>query len=363
MSNLVKPMSLLAASSLLLSACVAIPVSDNILFAVPPLGDIIADQVADIQNQANEGVELDLDRHDEDYQELTDLFGPDQRHEGRIKLLFGIALEEADDYEFELSANNESSDWNVKAEDFIPTRHERRHLPTAYGTVETLYVEAADMRTEGQTRPVFVHCYGNGASLYNNAAFTALALLPYGDILQFEYPGFAGASEEERSALRKVENFDPMTDALAADLNARSANRPVILWGHSLGGIVCANLATKLNTIDGLVLETTGNDVEEIARAVVPLYAKPFVRLKPDERLSAYRISDMLRGFEPPILVLGARQDETLSVRLARRLHKALIKAELDSRYIEFADANHLSVKSQAELTPLIDNLIDSLER
>ncbi len=359
----------LSLSVFLMTGCTTVPISDNILFAIPPLGDIISEQVADLTTTANttsaattaDDVEFETNASNEELAELVEFFGRNQKHEGDINLLMGVALKVPDDYKFDLSFGKDTRAWKFTKDDFIPTHRNRLSIEAGYGPVDTLYVEATDIDEPRTARPLIVHCYGNGASLYNNATFTTLDLLPYGDVVQFEYPGFGGGTAEERTALRKVANFDLMTDALAADLNAQEIERPLIFWGHSLGGIVCANIASKVPQTDAVILEATGNDILDIAHAQIPIYAKPFIRLDIDEQLTDYRITDMLADFSAPILVLGAKKDKTLKVTLSRRIHKALIKIGRDSQYVELPGANHISIKSDPSLPDTINSFLQRI--
>ena len=316
-------------AAIFLSAC-AFTVDERILFASPSLSDLL-----DQSEDGSDGVTFTLGFEDElakriDSGEIGEhsreaiearrqiaLYGRSREHEGKIGLFNGYLFDQPEEFEFELSANSESLIWNLGKDDFIPSSHERSHLETSYGPLETLYIYADDQGDISAPRPLFVHCYGNAANLYNNGTFTALSALPYGDILQFEYPGFFGPDTEKNDLLRTAENFDIMIEALAADINQSAPKRPVIFWGHSLGGLVCSELAARVDTTDGLILETTGANVRAIARAFLPRFSSLFVNLKVAEGLEKYDIPNALETFDAPVLVLGARKDKTLNIDLS----------------------------------------------
>ena len=284
-------------------------------------------------------------------------------HEGRAGLYLGYLLDQPAALNFTFSANRESFVWQRTEQDFRPTRLRWRDLAAQYGTLRTLYIEAVDTTETAAAdpvRPLIVHCHGNSSNLYNNATYTALSLLPFGDVLQFEYPGFDKATAKA-SGLRRIANFDPMVATLAKDLNAQAIERPLLFWGHSLGGLICAELAAVVEQTDGLILEATGASAESIVQALAPKIAGPFVRYQLDDRLSAYSLSESLRDFDQPVLVLGAKQDKTLPVRLSQEVFATLKAEERDVSYAEFPQANHLSVKAQPSLGRTIEGFLQAL--
>ncbi len=358
--NFLRPAT--AALTLLgLSACVTTDIGDNILFSAPSFDPLIreayAPQIAAYQEEIKTAREKNLpfDNELKSKEDVIRWFGPEGSHEGRAGVFMGILLDQSvGNFVFDINSGGETSTLELTKADYVKTNVSHDRLNAPYGPLDLLYVEKSDIDTPRNKRPLIVHCYGNGSNVYNGGAATALSLLLYGDVIQFDYPGFFGSTQQDLKDLRKLSNFEPMTDALAEYFNAQATNRPLIFWGHSLGGLVCANLAGKVPAADGLILETTGNDAETIAKAVVPAYIKPFIRLRVDPRLKQYRIDDMINGFGAPILVMGAKKDKTLSAALARKLDEALKEKGFDSQYKEFPNANHLSVKQDEALPDII---------
>ena len=126
-------------------------------------------------------------------------------------------------------------------------------------------------------------------------------------------------------------------------------DRPLILWGHSLGGFVCTNLLSELEAVDGLVLETSVRNAKEVADIATPWFAKPFVRVVISEELAQFDNVAALAGRDLPILVLGAGEDKTLPVPLSRNLSGALEAAGHDVVYAEFENANHISIATEPD--------------
>lgn len=199
-------------------------------------------------------------------------------------------------------------------------------------------------KPENDTRPLILYCGGNNGDRNRSGVYYALKALPYGDVLLFDYPGY-GDSPGAPSA-ETFEAMAPLMSSLAADL---SEDRPLVLWGHSLGGFICSRIARDTPSADGLILETTARNAQEVGDAWRPWYAKPFVRLKINESLATFDIAEMLRAFEGPVLILGAGRDDTLPVGLSRRLSDALRTTSARVTYVELPRANHVDVTRQPE--------------
>jgi len=135
-------------------------------------------------------------------------------------------------------------------------------------------------------------------------------------VFMFDYPGYGestgfATAESLQSANRTVSNF------VKSHL---TPNQKLILWGHSLGGFVCAEMARNFNSVDGIVLETSATNADDVSKAVIPWFAKPFIKTRVTESLRAYDVVEALKHVDAPILVLGAAKDKTLPVELSQAL-------------------------------------------
>lgn len=205
------------------------------------------------------------------------------------------------------------------------------------------------LKRGGTNRPLVVVCGGNAADRYNSGPAYARRVLADADVLLFDYPGYgdsAGAPSAEAltRAARQVA-------ALAAQLRGE---RPLIYWGQSLGGFVCSTMAGASPDADGVVLETTARSAAEVAAAWTPWYAAPFVSVEVADSLAAYDVAGALRGFRGPILVLGARRDDTLPVELSRSLHAALQAQGARATYVELRVAGHNDAPSDPAFAPAV---------
>jgi pimeloyl-ACP methyl ester carboxylesterase len=205
---------------------------------------------------------------------------------------------------------------------------------------------------EGAGRPLIVRCGGNASTRQHTGFTYSVTAIGHGDVFLFDYPGSGETGGDVTTP-----KFLAMIDSVEAEVRARAAGRTLILWGHSLGGFVCADLARRLPETDGVILETTARNAGEVAKAWTPWYAGPFVHITIAPGLEAYDTANSLKAFKGPVLVLGATKDKTLPVQLARSLDKALKAQGSDVEYVEFPEGGHSSLPGQAGYAKAIDGL------
>ena len=209
----------------------------------------------------------------------------------------------------------------------------------------------------GLSRPLVLHCGGNASDRYESGTLYAQKMISFADVLMFDYPGY-GDSAGRASA----ESLRSANQTLANYVNAEmSGARNVILWGHSLGGFVCADMVSRLNAVDGIILETTATNAQDVSKAVMPWYAKMFIRARTAESLDAYDMVETLKVTHTPILILGAAKDKTLPVELSRKLSTDLKAAGRDVTYVEFPKANHISIPTQKNFLTTVEDFIEGL--
>ena len=213
--------------------------------------------------------------------------------------------------------------------------------------VQTSLVSLAQSDAAG--RPLIVHCFGNGSDRWRTGLKYGHKVLPYGDVLLFDYPGYNGAAGEPTPAA-----FERQADVLAAHVQGAYRDRPRAYWGHSLGGFVCAEVAARDAEAAALILETTAPDVRAAADAWVPWYARPFVRLRIADSLMAYDTPRTAAGVDAPVLVIGAGRDDVLPVRLSRQLRDRLEALGADVTYRELPEAGHFDTSAQEGFDPAV---------
>lgn len=162
-------------------------------------------------------------------------------------------------------------------------------------------------RADAPARLVCFHSMGVGASL-----FTAFLLNPPTDcdVLAVQTPG-----RENRQAEPVVANVDQLADLIAPQI-APLFDRPVVVWGHSFGGIVAWEVLRRLRDRHDLApvhLVISGT----VAPHLIPLWQKREVMLKamvadndPEYLVSLSRYVDDVEFLKA--LIPGLRRDYPL---------------------------------------------------
>ncbi|MEM7728897.1 MAG: alpha/beta fold hydrolase [Pseudomonadota bacterium] len=217
-----------------------------------------------------------------------------------------------------------------------------RHDRIAFGGLDIALTTVGP--SEG---PLIVSCFGNASDRYEQGADYAAKILPFGQVLLWDYPGYgdSGGKPGADALERVVGDFVPW-------IEAQAGSRPIVYWGHSLGGFVCANLAARTRKVAAVVLETTAPSVGAVARTWTPSGLP--LRVTYDAALSRFDIPDALAGVDAPVLILGAGRDRVLPVSLSRELADALPRAT----YLELPEATHFSAgfdpRAQAAVAALL---------
>lgn len=209
--------------------------------------------------------------------------------------------------------------------------------------------EAIALTTVGLNEgPLIVSCFGNASDRYERGVDYIAKIAPYGQVLLWDYPGYGDSSGKAG-----VQAVDRVARDLVALVQARAAGRPIIYWGHSLGGFVCSTLAAQTEDIGGLILETTAPSIRSVAAAWTPKRIPLSVSF--DEDLLAYDIPAVLRHFNAPILIIGACRDRVLPIGLSRELADALPNAA----YLEIPLATHFSAGFDPSVKDAVRQLLD----
>ena len=185
-------------------------------------------------------------------------------------------------------------------------------------------------------RPLILYCGGAGFTVARDGLWVAEALMRHADVLMWDYPG-----QGRSSGFPDPVTAERVVRGLAAHVDARYAGRPVVVWGHSLGGFVAAQIARHLGP-GAVVLEATAPEPVEALEATGVRVPEAFRSLLP--LLARYSIPAALEAYDGEVLVFGAGRDRTLPVRLSRELARAVDGAA----YVENAGASHYGTLREA---------------
>jgi len=184
--------------------------------------------------------------------------------------------------------------------------------------------------------PLIVMCGGNASDMIKRGVYYVDKVLPWGELLMWDYPGYGHSNGSPWAT-----SFDDVIGEMAPWIDEQAKDRPLVFWGHSIGGLICSRLASKSREVDAIILETTALSPTRMAKDKT--WAIPLLDVKVEGDWNSFDIPQMLKGFSGPVLVTGAGKDETLPVPLAREVGKALKEEGLDVTYVEYAQSGHLN--------------------
>lgn len=222
----------------------------------------------------------------------------------------------------------------------MPESAQTLPLPYAGGQLATTRLSSA----KGDQAPLILFCGGN---MFRQSAYGGLVgeqLSAFGDVLLFDYPGYGASTGASDIASMKAA---VATMAAHARTTADREQRRLILWGHSLGGTVCAEGAVNAKA-DVLVLETTTPSANAVVQETLG-WKRVLVRVRLAQPLAEIDIPSTLADYPGQIIVLEAGRDTVLPPVLSRRLAQALTAKGRSVDHMVFAEAGHNDIHSQAD--------------
>lgn len=215
-------------------------------------------------------------------------------------------------------------------------------------------VAATRVRTGRVGAPLILYCGGNLFRRSVNGAAVARELVPFGDVLMFDYPGSGDTPGRADFATYRAAGE---VIAASARAQADAEGRRLIVWGHSLGGPICAEAARAIRA-DAVVLETTTPTARAAVDQMLGVW-RPLIRVQMAEALAAVDVPAVLDGYPGRVVVLEAGRDKTLPPALSRILAKDLETRGVDVRRLVFPRADHGDIPSQPDFAARVSAVLN----
>jgi uncharacterized protein len=180
--------------------------------------------------------------------------------------------------------------------------------------------------------PVLFYFHGNGS---NNGDLTGIAAILHqlpASVLLIDYRGYGKSSPVFPNETRVYQDGETAWQYLT--LERKIKPQRVFVYGHSLGGAIAIELASRHPDVAGLITEGTFTSVQDLASQL------PGLKLFPLNLLVTQRFDSInkIKSLETPILILHGAGDRTIPPFMAQELYAAAP----EPKYLAiFAEADH----------------------
>lgn len=187
--------------------------------------------------------------------------------------------------------------------------------PNGQKTREELY--AYWVTVQNPDAPIFLYLHGQDATRGKNLEHTESFHECGYHVLVLDYRGYAESYGKETPSESKV-----YEDALAAlnYLKARFPSNEIFIYGHSLGGAVAIELATRTEaeSTAGLIVESSFTSISDISA----LRYNGLLRLLPVDLLLTERFDSLskIQSVKSPILFIHGKDDSKVPYRMSQAL-------------------------------------------
>ncbi len=196
-----------------------------------------------------------------------------------------------------------------------------RSVREADGTRLTI-LEAVPSRAGA---PTVVFFYGNGGSLWDFADVGEQLHNRDGfGVVLAAYRGYAGNSGHPSEE-------GLMADARAVVATIPKSNRPIVLWGQSLGTGVAARMAAEGRGV-GLILQSPYTSIADVAAGRFPIYPVRWFMRDPFDTLS------LVAKIKMPVLIMHGTRDNTVPFAMGLALSQDFGR---EAHFVAIPGGNH----------------------
>ncbi|MEL6580919.1 MAG: alpha/beta fold hydrolase [Cyanobacteria bacterium J06621_12] len=201
--------------------------------------------------------------------------------------------------------------------------------------------------------PVLLYFHGNAS---NNGDLTEIAAIFHQlgvSVLLIDYRGYGKSSPVFPNETRVYEDAEAAWQYLIQEQQVEPQR--IFVYGHSLGGAIAIDLATKHPEMAGLITEGTFTSIERIAGLM------PGIKLFPLGLLVTQRFDSItkIESLKTPILILHGTADEVIPLFMSDQLFAA---APEPKRLEIFPQAGHSNLPEldQQKFLSILQQFIDS---
>jgi len=200
-----------------------------------------------------------------------------------------------------------------------------KSTPQAYGLdYQDVWLRIGEDQVHGwwipasqSSAPTLLYFHGNGS---NNGDLTEIAAILHQlpvSVLLIDYRGYGKSSPVFPNETRVYQDGEAAWQYLTQERKIKP--QQIFVYGHSLGGAIAIELASKHPDIAGLITEGTFTSVQDLASQL------PGLKLFPLSLLVTQRFDSItkVKTLETPILILHGAGDRTIPPLMAKKLYAA----------------------------------------
>jgi uncharacterized protein len=180
--------------------------------------------------------------------------------------------------------------------------------------------------------PTLLYLHGNGSNLGDLTQIAAILHELKVSVLLIDYRGYGKSSPVFPNEARVYQDAEAAWQYLTQSQKIKP--QQIFVYGHSLGGAIAIELASRHSDLAGLITEGTFTSVRDLASLL------PGLKMFPLSWLVTQRFDSItkLKSLQTPILILHGAGDRTIPPSMAKELYTAAPKP----KYLTiFAEAEH----------------------
>ncbi|NEP54195.1 MAG: alpha/beta hydrolase [Moorea sp. SIO3C2] len=184
------------------------------------------------------------------------------------------------------------------------------------GFVNGWWIPAKEDANQQRDAPVVLYLHGNGSNL-GDLTETGQRFHDLGwHCLLIDYRGYGLSQGSFPAEERVYEDAEVAWIYLVETLGIEPTR--IIVYGHSLGGAIAIELATRQPQMAGLIVEGSFTSMLDMAEL------QPRYKVFPLNWILTQRFEslDKVRSLQPSLLLLHGTADETIPYQMSQRLHE-----------------------------------------
>ena len=222
---------------------------------------------------------------------------------------------------------------------FIPDRY-LKSTPQEYSlSYRDVWIDVGEdkihgwwMESERSNAPTLLYFHGNAS---NNGDLVEVAAIFHAlgvSVLLIDYRGYGKSSPVFPNEARVYQDADAAWGYLTEEMEIEPEN--IFVYGHSLGGAIAIELATRHPDMAGVIVEGTFTSMRNIAEFL------PWLKIFPTNWLVTQHFDsiDKIKSLQTPLLILHGGADDIIPVAMAKELFAA---APQPKQIVIIPQANH----------------------